>query len=316
MRTAILSIPTDALGGNRTTALRWALRLRSMGWDVRRADRSLARAPIGKVKLIVALHAVHSQVEVQGLLAQHPTAKLVVACTGTDIYELGDEAQPLLERADRLIVLQAHALEELSPAQRARAHVIHQSMPPRSVPTRESLDIAVLASLRAVKEPLLPAQAARLLPARSRVRVLHVGAALDEPLVEAVRLEQLANPRYEWRGNVRRSEALCLLGGARAVVVPSRSEGGANVITEAFALGTPVLASAIPGNTGLLGEGHPGLFQPGDAEGLARLMLRVEGEPHFAEELTRRSKERAALAAPEREAAAWLDLLQELGFAG
>ena len=121
MQTAILSIPTDALGGNRTTALRWALRLRSMGWDVRRADRSLARAPIGKVELIVALHAVHSQVEVQGLLAQHPTAKLVVACTGTDIYELGDEAQPLLERADRLIVLQAHALEELSPAQRARA---------------------------------------------------------------------------------------------------------------------------------------------------------------------------------------------------
>ena len=100
------------------------------------------------------------------------------------------------------------------------------------------------------------------------------------------------------------------------MVVPSRSEGGANVITEAFALGTPVLASAIPGNTGLLGEGHPGLFQPGDAEGLARLMLRVEGEPPFAEELTRRSKERAALAAPEREAAAWLDLLQELGFPG
>ena len=71
--------------------------------------------------------------------------------------------------------------------------------------------------------------------------------------------------------------------------LPSRSEGGANVITEAFALGTPILASKIPGNTGLLGEQHPGLFRPGDAEDLARLMLQVESEPGFGEQLSRLS---------------------------
>ena len=313
MRTAILSIPTDALGGNRTTALRWALRLRSLGWSVHRADRAHAPLVHGEVDLIVALHAVRSRAEVEGLLALHPAAKLVVACTGTDIYELGEEAQSLLERADRLIVLQENALDKLTRPQRERARVIHQSMPRRSTPSREPADLAVIASLRPVKDPLLPAIATRLLPVHSELRVIHVGAALDPELAEAARLEQVDNPRYEWRGNVRRSEALCLLGGARAVVVPSRSEGGANVITEAFALGTPVLASEIPGNTGLLGEQHPGLFRPGSAEDLARLMLQVESKPGFAEQLSCRSKERAALVAPERESAAWSDLLGELG---
>lgn len=313
MRTALLSTPQDALGGNRTTALRWAGRLRSLGWSVRRAEHARRRPPCVHVDLLIALHAVKVRSEIERLMDLYPEARLVVACTGTDIYELEAEAQPLLERADGIIVLQEHALRELSSTQRQRAHVIHQAMPRRSVPAREAAEIAVIASLRAVKDPLLPAEAARLLPDRSELRVIHVGAALDPQITEAARLEQANNPRYEWRGNVRRSEALCLLGGARAVVVPSRSEGGANVITEAFAMGTPVLASKIPGNTGLLGEQHPGLFRPGDAEDLARLMLRVESEPGFGEQLTRLSNERSALVAPERESAAWLDLLGDLG---
>ena len=76
-----------------------------------------------------------------------------------------------------------------------------------------------------------------------------------------------------------------------------------------------MLASAIPGNTGLLGDDHPGLFEPGNPQDLVRLMLRVEREPDFAEKLADRSNERAALAAPEREAAAWLHLLDQLGLA-
>ncbi|MDB2576985.1 glycosyltransferase [Planctomycetota bacterium] len=313
MRTAILSTPKGAIGGNRSTALRWARRLRSLGWSIQRAEHAHRRPPCRRVDLIVALHAVKVRAEVERLTELHPDAKLVVACAGTDIYEQEGDAQPLLERADRLIVLQEQALKELSDGQRRRAHVIHQSMPRRSVPAREAAEIAVIASLRPVKDPLLPAEAARLLPDRSELRVIHVGAALDPQIAEAARVEQAKNPRYEWRGNVRRSEALCLLGGARAVVVPSRSEGGANVITEAFALGTPVLASKIPGNTGLLGTQHQGLFRSGDAEDLARLMLQVESTPGFAEQLSRRSKERAALVAPERESAAWLDLLGQLG---
>ncbi|MDG1050451.1 MAG: glycosyltransferase [Planctomycetota bacterium] len=313
MRTVLLSTPPGALGGNRTTALRWAQQLRTMGWTVCRTGHDSERQAASRADLILALHAVRARPEVDRWLARRPEAKLVVACTGTDIYESKDSAQPLLERADRIIVLQERALDELSAGQRRRAHVIHQSTPRRSVPQREAPEIAVIASLRAVKEPLLAAAASRLLPEESALRVVHVGPSICAELEDEVRREQATNARYEWRGNVRRSEALCLLAGARAVVLPSRSEGGANVITEAFAMGTPVLASRVPGNTGLLGEEHPGLFDAGDVQGLARLMLRLEREPRFREDLARRSAMRASLASPEREAAAWRHLLEGLG---
>ena len=44
-----------------------------------------------------------------------------------------------------------------------------------------------------------------------------------------------ANPRYLWRGDRPRAEVRRLLGRARAMVLSSLSEGGANVISEAVA---------------------------------------------------------------------------------
>ena len=58
-------------------------------------------------------------------------------------------------------------------------------------------------------------------------------------------------------------------------------EGGANVIVEAVTAGTPVVASRIPGNVGMLGRDYRGYFEPGDARGLARLLVRALEEPAF-----------------------------------
>ena len=44
-------------------------------------------------------------------------------------------------------------------------------------------------------------------------------------------------------------------------------EGGAHVVIEAVRSGTPVLASRIDGNVGLLGADYRGYFAPGDAAG-------------------------------------------------
>ena len=311
MKTALLALPPNAVGGNRTTALRWARILRRLGWDVIRA----AKRESDSAELIVALHAVHTRDEVERLLTRHPEAKLIVACSGTDIYEDLAGSQALLSRADRLIVLQERALEELTGEQRERAHVIHQSTPPLQAPPSPPLDhvrVALIANVRPVKDPLLPARAARLLPLDSRVRVVHVGAALDPTLSAAARRESEENPRYEWRGQVTRNEALCLLASAHAVVLPSLKEGGANLLTEAFAMGTPVVASHNSGNIGLLGEDHPALFPAGEAEPLAALLSRIETDQVFLGSLTARSKERAWMSAPERELAAWRALLTEL----
>ena len=87
------------------------------------------------------------------------------------------------------------------------------------------------------------------------------------------------NPRYLWRGDRPYAEVRALLKRARAVVLSSLSEGGANVVSEAAAAGVPVLASRIDGTVGLLGRDYPGYFPVGQTAALARLLSRLETDP-------------------------------------
>ncbi len=169
----------------------------------------------------------------------------------------------------------------------------------------------MLAGIRPVKDPLCALAALALLPARSRIRLDHFGEPLEEELTR--RLRSADEPRYHLGAPLRRAEALCRLARARLLLSPSRAEGGANVLTEAFAQGTAVVAARSEGALGLLGEDHPGLFPPGDAAALAQILERCERERAFLAELERRSTERAWMSDPAREQAAWRTLLAELG---
>jgi glycosyltransferase involved in cell wall biosynthesis len=88
---------------------------------------------------------------------------------------------------------------------------------------------------------------------------------------------------------------------AHLLLHPSLMEGGAQVVIEAVTAHTPVIASRIEGNTGLLGRKYPGLFKVGDAAKAARLIERAAREPRFLRELTRACERRAVLFAPARE---------------
>jgi glycosyltransferase involved in cell wall biosynthesis len=153
----------------------------------------------------------------------------------------------------------------------------------------------------------------RELPAGSRIRVTHLGEAQDADLGAAAAAESATNPHYDWLGPRPREEALDLLARSRLLVLTSRHEGGANVISEALAARLPIVCSAIPGSTGLLGEDYPGYFPVGDSSALARALYDAEQDSGgYYRALRDHCAALAGLVDPERERRAWASLLTEL----
>ncbi len=308
--------PPGSRTGNATTAARWSRRLRQLGhrvavrttWDGEACD------------VLVALHARKSARSVARFRRAHPGRPIVVVLTGTDLYRdlpRNASARRTIATATCLVVLQPLALGTLPLACRSKTHVILQSATApqrRGKPWRKPrfLDVVVLAHLRAVKDPLRAARAARLLPTGSRIRVVHAGAALTPADAVRARAEMLRNPRYLWLGSLPPRRAHQLLQAAGALVLSSRLEGGANVVSEAIACGVPVLASRIPGSVGLLGARYPGYFAPGDTRGLARLLHRFETDPRFRARLLQDVRRLAPRFTAARERAAWRALLASL----
>jgi len=91
---------------------------------------------------------------------------------------------------------------------------------------------------------------------------------------------------------------------AHVLLHPSRIEGGAQAVIEAIRGGTPVIASRIDGNTGLLGTDYPGLFAPGDAGAAARLLRRAATDAAFLRRLRAATHRLAPQFDPAREARA------------
>jgi putative glycosyltransferase (TIGR04348 family) len=270
----------------------------------------------GKADLMVALHARRSHASIRRFASSHPNRPLIVALTGTDLYRdirSDDDARETLELATRLVVLQEKGLEELEPRHREKARVVYQSAEPVRTrrPARSFFDACVIGNLRAEKDPFRAALAARLLPPASRLRVTHAGGAQDESFAE--RAGSLASrvERYRWLGEIPRWRVRALLSRSRLLVQSSLMEGGANAVSEALAIGVPVLASRVPGNVGMLGEAYPGYFPPGAEVVLAALLLRAETEPGFYSRLEARCAERARLFEPGRELSALASLLVE-----
>ncbi|RTR07231.1 TIGR04348 family glycosyltransferase [Halomonas nitroreducens] len=298
--------------GNRTTATRWARRLRELGCRVRLAGPEEAptswRFGSRPPDLLFALHAWRSHAAIRACREAF-ACPVVVVLTGTDVYRF-QHSHPeafldSLDAADVLVGLHDCLEEDLPTRFHPRLRIVHQSalpLPPRAPgPKERAFEVLVAGHLREEKDSLRAALAARDLPPTSRLRVVQLGSACSDDWARAARDEMARNPRFRWLGDLPRWRVRRWMARSRLMVISSRMEGGANVVSEACVAGLPVVASDIPGNRGLLGEAYPGYFPVTDTEALRACLLRAEREASFVETLRRHVAARALLFRPEAE---------------
>ena len=311
----------DANNGNWQTARRWAHMLRGH-YAVRLAkDWPDTHTSDDGTDILLALHARRSADSVAAWAQAHPHKPLVLALTGTDLYrdiQSDASAQRSLALAHRLIVLQELGPQVLPEPLRAKCRVVFQSSTRRQtlVKTTAHLRAVVVGHLRDEKWPQTVFEAARLIGPDEGIFIDHIGVELDPALGAAARATQHDCPHYRWLGGLPHAATRSRIQRAHVLVHPSRLEGGAHVIMEAALCGTPVLASHMDGNVGMLGAGYGGYFPPGDAAALAALLREccrdiAQGSGKLAT-LQAQCEARAPLFEPAAEKAALLAVLNEL----
>jgi len=313
-RSIVLVTPAlaDANNGNWQTAQRWS-RLLAPTWPV----RLCARWDGGDEDLMIALHARRSAGSALAWRTAFPSRALVLVLTGTDLYRDIDhnaDAQQALAAADALVVLNEDGAARLPVALRPRCHVVLQSCAarqPLAKPVRH-LRALMVGHLRDEKDPLTYLRAAERLAGRRDILLDHIGAALDPALGAAAAALAARRPGYRWLGALPHAQVRRRIQAAHVLVHTSRMEGGAHVLTEAMRSGTPVIASHIDGNLGLLGHGYPATFAVGDDHALAALLTRARDDAAMLPALARWCAERAPLFSPAAECATLHRLLAPL----
>ncbi len=305
----------EANNGNWQTARRWSRLLAPHyrtqiipSWQLGEHPQAVA---------LLALHARRSAELIAAWAQAHPGRGLAVVLTGTDLYrdiQHDAAAQRSLALAQRLVVLQELGPQALPVEHRVKTRVIFQSTTPRRTVDKTSsrLRAVMVGHLRDEKGPQTLWTAARLLRDRADIHIDHIGAALDPALGEAARATMADCPRYRWLGGLAHEAVRRHIQRAHLLVHCSRMEGGAHVLMEAACSCTPVLATRIDGNVGMLGANYAGYFPMDDAAALAGLLQRCRDEPDRVLALRAQCELRAPLFTPAAEQAALLALLQDL----
>jgi putative glycosyltransferase (TIGR04348 family) len=313
----------DANNGNWQTARRWASMLAGV------FQVHLVKSwPTGESQLdhcdgLVALHARRSAQSIEAWFRTFPEKPLVVALTGTDLYRdihQDSSAQNSLKFAHRLIVLQEQGSFEVPVQWRNKCRLVFQSTPRRGARPKTSrhLRAVMVGHLRDEKWPQVLFEACRQITPGEGILIDHIGQALDPKLGDLAVQTARECSHYRWLGGLSHPQVKGHIQRAHVLIHTSRIEGGAHVILEAVCSGTPVLASNIPGNAGMLGPGYAGYFKPGDSAQLVEMLReahpRIKSGALRLQALKAQCDARAHLFEPRREQSALIDLLNEFNW--
>ncbi|MBL0125057.1 MAG: TIGR04348 family glycosyltransferase [Betaproteobacteria bacterium] len=306
----------DANNGNWRTAHRWQTLLQDNFKTI--VQNAWPLKPPQEVDAMIALHARRGADAIRQFRTQYPDKPLIVTLTGTDLYRdlhANADAQASIATANALVVLQDDAISHIPREYRHKTHVIYQSakaLRPAKKKAKGRLDCIVVGHLRGEKDPETIFRLAELIPDDCPLRILHIGAPLDEKFASRARELSACNRHYHWAGALPHGLTRAAIKRAHVLIHPSIMEGGANVIVEAISSGTPVIASRVSGNVGMLGHDYPGYFPVGDAEALWSLLSRCVSDSNLLSRLNTACAARAKLFSPETERASLCQMIDKL----
>jgi glycosyltransferase involved in cell wall biosynthesis len=115
----------------------------------------------------------------------------------------------------------------------------------------------------------------------------------DGPLAATVAQAAASAAGITWLGRRPMEDVYALVGEATCLVVPSACyEGFPRAVIEAFAKGTPVVASRLGAMAEVVDDGRTGLhFEPGNARDLAAQVQRLASEPAQRQQLRRAARQ-------------------------
>jgi len=310
----ITPAPPKSRAGNRATATRWANILKALGHFVEISVTYEKQ----NADMMLALHAWRSADAIQQFAERYPQRPLIVAITGTDAYRfIHSHPEPTLQSirlAHQLVGLHDLISNTLPKDQRHKMNIIHQSAETVSTrnPYQRYFHVSVLGHLREEKDPLRPALAVRNLPVSSRIQLHHYGKACSPEWAVKAKAEMQINERYHWHDEIAHFKIRQLYQRTNLLVLPSRMEGGANVISEAIVAGVPVIASNIEGSIGLLGQDYAGYYPVEDEQALAEILYRAESDKAFYQQLEQACIARQNMFTPQSELNGWRELLNKI----
>lgn len=305
--------PAGTLHGNRITALRWHHFLSRLNYKSTITEQWSGRT----CDALIALHGLRSYESIRRFKKAHPHHPVILIMTGTDIYRDQKKSAKVtqsMEMADAIVVLQPAAIDSLPKQFHHKIRVIYQSVKGvnKKTPPKRYFLASIIGHLRAEKDPFCAAQSLLLLPSNSRLQLIQLGKAMSPELKkQAISLEKKI-PHYRWLGELSHASTLQWLSRSHIMIISSLMEGGAHVVSEAIAIGIPVIASDIPGNRGLLGDSYPAYYPVGDSAALSKLLTQAECNPSFYQKMSKAVAARKKITKPELEQRSIQKLLKSL----
>jgi glycosyltransferase involved in cell wall biosynthesis len=243
---------------------------------------------------------------VAGVVARMRGIPLVTTLRGEDITRSHTSGlfrwllQRCLRDSDRVVLVSRAFLDSIqqgAPGKGARAEVIpngiHRGLLDEPIVSGSAgtLKLVAVGSLIPRKSVATLVRALGRMPDRARVTLTVVGDGPEraplESLVESLALTDLVR----FVGAVDPADVVGYLRASEVIVLCSLSEGRPNVVLEAMAAGTAVVATAIDGTTELVQDGETGLlFEPKDDAALAAHLEGLRSDPERVTRLARNAR--------------------------